>query len=170
MNKKIAYMGLFGAVAILFGYIESMFPVFVTLPGVKLGIANLVTMLMIYIYSWKEAAAVSVVRIFVIGFLFGNLFSIAYSLAGGAISLLVMLLIKRIPGFSISGCSIAGGVAHNIGQLLVAMVLVDSFSLMYYLPILLISGAVTGLVVGLVAAQVLVRIRPLLVREKGGRS
>lgn len=170
MKRKTAYLGLFAAVAIIFGYVESMLPVFVSVPGVKLGIANLVTMLMIYLYSWREAAAISVVRIFVIGFMFGNLFSIAYSLAGACISLIVMLLLKRAGGFSLVGVSIAGGVAHNVGQILVAIGIVENFSLMYYLPVLLVSGTITGLLVGVLANQVFVRIQPLLKRNEGGRK
>lgn len=161
MKRKTAYLGLFAAVAIIFGYVESLFPVFVTVPGIKLGIANLMILLMLYLYTWKEAAVVSVVRILVIGFLFGNLFSIAYSIAGAAISLCVMVGVKRIPGFSMAGVSLAGGVSHNIGQLLVAMAIVENFSLLYYLPALLISGVITGLLIGLVTAQVYPRIRPL---------
>ncbi len=170
MKRKTAYLGLFAAVAIIFGYVESMFPAFVAIPGVKLGIANLVTMLMIYLYSWREAAAISVVRILVIGFMFGNLFSIAYSLAGACISLIVMLLLKKIGGFSLIGVSIAGGVAHNVGQILVAVGIVENFSLMYYLPVLLVSGIITGLLVGILANQVFVRIQPLLKRHEGGRQ
>ncbi len=162
MNRKIAYMGLFAAVAIIFGYIETLIPVFIAVPGVKLGIANLVTVMLLYLYTWREAAIVSVVRIVVIGFLFGNLFSIIYSLAGAAVSLLVMTLLQKIKGFSMVGVSIAGGVAHNIGQIIVAIFIVENFALLYYLPILLISGAVTGLIIGIVTYQVYIRIKNLI--------
>lgn len=90
--RKTAYLGLFSAAAILFGYVESLFPVFLGIPGIKLGLANLVTVFLLYQFSWKEAALVSLVRIFVTGFLFGNLFSILFSLAGAAFSLAVMVL------------------------------------------------------------------------------
>ena len=93
-----------------------------------------------------------------IGFLFGNLFGIAYSLAGAALSMLVMVLCRRVDGFSVVGVSIAGGVSHNIGQLLVAMAIVENLSLMYYLPVLLVSGVVTGFLIGIVCRQVLHRI------------
>lgn len=169
MKKDVAYMGLFAAAAILFGYIETLFPIFVTIPGVKLGIANLVTVIVLYLYSWKEAAAISIARICVIGFMFGNLFSIAYSLSGAATSLLVMALLKKTDAFSMAGISITGGVAHNIGQLVVAMFIVENFSLMYYLPILLISGLVTGLLIGIVAMQVYKRILPVTAHN-GGRK
>lgn len=158
MNKKTAYLGLFTAVAMIFGYVETLLPVFVGVPGVKLGLANLAVVFVLYEYGIKEAALVSVVRILAIGFLFGNLFSIAYSLAGAAVSLICMVLLKRVPGFSVVGVSITGGVTHNLGQLLVAMAIVENFSLMYYLPVLLVAGVVTGLCIGVLAQEVRKRI------------
>ena len=158
MVKKAAYMGLFAAVAIIFGYVETLLPVFIGVPGVKLGLANLAVIFVLEVYSWREAAAVSAVRILVIGFLFGNLFGIAYSLAGAALSLLVMAFCRRLGGFSVVGVSVAGGVSHNIGQLLVAMLIVENLSLLYYLPVLLAAGAVTGFLIGIVSSQVLNRI------------
>ena len=158
-QKKIAYLGLFASVAIIFGYVESLIPFFAGIPGIKLGLANLAVLFILETYSWKEAALVSVVRIFVIGFLFGNLFSILYSLAGAALSLTVMTLIKKKSNFSILGVSVAGGVSHNVGQLIVATVIVENTSLLYYAPALLISGVVTGLVIGMLTREVLRRIK-----------
>lgn len=158
MNKKIAYLGLFSAVAIIFGYIETLIPVFAGIPGIKLGLANLAVLFILERYSWKDAALVSLIRILVIGFLFGNLFSIAYSLAGASLSLLVMTLLRRRQGFSIMGISIAGGVSHNIGQLLVAILIVENTSLMYYAPALLVSGVVTGFLIGILTSETIKRI------------
>lgn len=158
MVKKASYMGLFAALAIILGYVESFFPLFVGVPGVKLGLANLAVIFVLEVYSWREAAAVSAVRILVIGFLFGNLFGIAYSLAGAALSMLVMVICLHFKGFSVVGVSVAGGVSHNIGQLFVAILIVENFSLMYYLPVLLISGTVTGFLIGIISRQVLNRI------------
>ena len=158
-QKKIAYLGLFASVAIIFGYVESLIPFFAGIPGIKLGLANLAVLFILETYSWKEAALVSVVRIFVIGFLFGNLFSILYSLAGAALSLTVMTLIKKKSNFSMLGVSVAGGVSHNVGQLIVAAVIVENTSLLYYAPALLISGVVTGLLIGMLTREVLRRIR-----------
>ena len=158
-QKKIAYLGLFASVAIIFGYVESLIPFFAGIPGIKLGLTNLAVLFILETYSWKEAALVSVVRIFVIGFLFGNLFSILYSLAGAALSLTVMTLIKKKSNFSILGVSVAGGVSHNVGQLIVAAVIVENTSLLYYAPALLISGVVTGLVIGMLTREVLRRIK-----------
>lgn len=96
-QKKLANLGLFAAVAIIFGYVESLIPFFAGIPGMKLGLANLAVLFILEKYTWKEAALVSVIRIFIIGFMFGNLFSILYSLAGAALSLTVMTVMKKNP-------------------------------------------------------------------------
>ena len=158
-HKKTAYLGLFAAIAIIFGYVESLIPFFAGIPGMKLGLANLAVLFILEKYSWKEAALVSTVRILVIGFLFGNMFSILYSLAGAALSLTVMTLMKRFSGFSILGVSVAGGVSHNIGQLIVASFIVENTSLRYYAPVLLISGVATGLLIGFLTGEITKRIR-----------
>lgn len=158
MSRKIAFLGLFSAVAIIFGYVESLIPFFAGIPGIKLGLANLAVLFILDRYTWKEAAFVSFVRILVIGFLFGNLFSIVYSLAGAVLSLLTMSLILRRPGFSVIGVSIAGGVAHNAGQLLAAMCIVENFSLLFYAPALLVSGVITGALIGLLVTEVSKRV------------
>lgn len=157
-NKKTAYLGLFAAVAIIFGYVESLIPFFAGIPGIKLGLANLAVLFILETYTWKEAALVSAVRIVVIGFLFGNMFTIIYSLAGAALSLFVMTLMKKSSGFSILGISVAGGVSHNIGQLIVAALIVENTCLLYYAPVLLISGVITGLLIGLLTKEVTKRI------------
>ncbi len=157
MNRKIALLGLFSALAIIFGYVELLIPS--GIPGVKIGLANLAVVFLLMRYSWKEALLVSLIRILVIGFLFTNAFSILYSLAGAAFSLLVMALLKRSPQFSVFGISMAGGIAHNVGQLLVAMAVVESFSLVYYAPVLLLSGVLTGFLIGALTTEVLKRVR-----------
>ena len=157
-QKKIAYMGLFAAIAIIFGYVESLIPFFAGIPGIKLGLANLSVLFILETYTWKEAALVSMVRILVIGFMFGNMFSILYSMAGAALSLTVMTLMKRFSGFSILGVSVAGGVSHNIGQLIIAALIVENTSLFYYAPVLLISGVITGILIGILTGEVTKRI------------
>ena len=137
---------------------ESLIPFFAGIPGIKLGLANLAVLFILETYTWKEAALVSAVRIVVIGFLFGNMFTIIYSLAGAALSLFVMTLMKKSSGFSILGISVAGGVSHNIGQLIVAALIVENTSLLYYAPVLLISGVITGLLIGLLTKEVTKRI------------
>ena len=157
-QKKIAYMGLFAAIAIIFGYVESLIPFFAGIPGIKLGLANLAVLFILEKYTWKEAALVSMVRIFVIGFMFGNMFSILYSMAGAALSLTVMTFMKKKSGFSLLGISVAGGVSHNIGQLIVATLIVENKSLLYYAPVLIISGVITGVLIGILTGEVTKRI------------
>lgn len=158
MKQKTAYLGLFTAVAIIFGYVETLVPVFAGIPGIKLGLANLAVLFILERYGFNEAAMVSAVRILIIGFLFGNMFSILYSLAGAALSLTAMTLMKKRNGFSIIGISVAGGVTHNIGQLLIAIVIVANRSLLYYAPVLLVSGVITGLFIGWLTAETLKRV------------
>lgn len=158
MKSKLAYLGLFSAVAIIFGYVESLIPFFMGIPGIKLGLANLAVLFLLQKYSVKEAALVSVVRILVIGFMFGNLFSILYSMAGAFLSLTVMTLMIKKTDFSLVGVSVAGGIAHNVGQLIIAMLTVSSLNLIYYAPALLISGVITGIVIGKLTEEVAKRI------------
>ena len=148
MKQKTAFLGIFAAVAIIFGYVESLFPIPFPVPGIKLGLANLCVLFILARYSIKEAALISVVRILVIGFLFGNLFSIVYSLAGAALSLSVMALLKKYSGLSLIGISVAGGVTHNIGQLLVAAFIVENTVVFFYFPFLLVAGVVAGVLIG----------------------
>ena len=145
------------ALAIIFGYVEMLLPVFFVVPGMKLGLANLVTVFVLYRYRAKEAAVISLIRIVVIGFLFANLFSILYSLAGAALSLLCMTAARRFSGLSIVGVSILGGVTHNLGQLIVAALVGENGNVFYYFPALLISGLVTGALIGIVTGEILKR-------------
>ncbi len=110
----------------------------------KLGLANLIIVIALYKMRLFEVFLLSIVRILLSGFIFGNYFSILYSLAGGLLSLAVMALLKKLGGFSVIGISVAGGVFHNVGQLLTAMVVVETFSVIYYVPVLLVAGVITG--------------------------
>ena len=147
-SKRAAMLGILTALALILSYIESMIPFFPGIPGIKLGFANLVMVLLLYHMSFKDALFVSVVRVLAAGFLFGNLVSIIFSLVGGILSLLAMYGLKKIQVFSIIGVSISGGCMHNIGQFLVAMLTVQTQGLIYYLPALLISGVITGFFIG----------------------
>ena len=158
-GRKVAIFGVFTALALIFSYVELLIPINFGIPGAKLGLANLMTVLVLYKMGIKEALALSVTRIILSGFMFGNLFGILYSLSGGLLSFLVMVLLKKSDRFSVAGVSIGGGTAHNIGQLLVAMVVVQTYQVEYYLPVLLVAGEVTGLLIGLVAKEVLKRIQ-----------
>ncbi|BDF33844.1 MULTISPECIES: Gx transporter family protein [Extibacter] len=158
MKNRVAYFGVFTALALIFSYVETLIPFHIGVPGVKLGLANLIIVIALYKMSLKETYLLSVVRVVLSGFIFGNYFSIIYSLAGGLLSLTVMALLRKRGGFSILGISIAGGVCHNIGQLAIAMVVVETFSVIYYIPVLLIAGLATGLLIGIAADGMLKRL------------
>lgn len=157
--KKIAYLGMFTGLALICSYVESLFPISLGIPGVKLGLANVVTVFALYFMDTKEAGLISVARILLSGLMFGNLFGILYSLAGGVVSFCAMVLLKRFQGFSVIGVSIGGGVFHNVGQLVVATLVLESIQLLRYLPVLLLAGLGTGWLMGIVAGEVLRRCR-----------
>ncbi len=151
-------MGVFLALALICSYVESLIPISFGIPGVKLGLTNIVVVLMLYCIGAKEALAVSVCRIMLAGFLFGNLFSILYSLEGGLLSFLIMWAVKRTGKLGILPVSVCGGIFHNIGQLAVAALVVENYNVFYYLPVLLLAGAATGLAIGVVAQELIIRI------------
>ena len=159
MKNRAAYFGVFTALALIFSYVETLIPIQFGTPGIKLGLANLVIVIVLYKSGWKEALLLSVTRIILAGFIFGSMFSILYSLAGGVLSLCIMALLAKKGSFSVAGVSMAGGVSHNIGQLIVAMIVVETYQVGYYLPVLLVAGLITGAVIGAVAGEVLKRIR-----------
>lgn len=159
MKNRVAYFGVFTALALMFSYIETMIPIQFGVPGIKLGFANIMIVIMLYKSSAKEALLLSIVRIMLSGFLFGNLSSILYSIAGGVLSLGIMTLLKKQGGFSVIGVSVAGGVSHNVGQLIVAMLVVETYQVGYYFPVLLVAGVLTGSGIGVVSQEVLKRIR-----------
>lgn len=158
MKNRVAYFGVFTALALIFSYVETLIPFNFGIPGVKLGLANLIIVIALYKIKLSEVYLLSIVRVLLNGFIFGNYFSIIYSLAGGLLSLTVMALLKKKGGFSILGISMAGGVMHNVGQLIIAMIIVETFSVVYYVPVLLISGLITGFVIGIASGEMLKRL------------
>ena len=139
VKNRVAYFGVFTALALIFSYIETLVPISFGIPGVKLGLANLIIVIALYKIPLREVYVLSIVRVLLSGVLFGNYFSIAYSLAGG--------------------------VCHNIGQLVVAMIVVETFAMSYYMPVLLVAGLITGFLIGVVADQVLRRISNIMFLE-----
>ncbi|NLK29279.1 MAG: Gx transporter family protein [Clostridiales bacterium] len=158
-SKKMATYGLLIALAFILSYIESLFPFPFPVPGMKLGLANLVVITALYGMGYKEAFVLSLIRIILVGFTFGNLSTMVYSLAGGILSFLVMLLTKKSKWFSMVGVSIAGGVFHNIGQIIIAILTVYNYYIITYLPFLLITGVVTGALIGILGSLILKRIQ-----------
>lgn len=162
MSKRVAKCGLLIALAMVFSYVEVLIPFNFGIPGIKLGLANLIVVVGFYSMKTTDVIAVSLVRIFLSGLLFGNLMSILYSLSGGILSIIVMLLLKRLHRFSIVGVSIAGGVFHNIGQIIVAMFILENFAVAVYLPPLLIAGTITGMLIGILAMRMLPVIKKVM--------
>ncbi|MCI9493289.1 MAG: Gx transporter family protein [Lachnospiraceae bacterium] len=152
MAKKAAYMGMMTALAFVLSYLETLIPINLGVPGVKLGLANLVVIVALEMMGVKEACTLSLVRVVLTSFTFGNPAGILYSFTGGAFSLLAMVGAKKLKLFSLAGISVLGGVSHNIGQLTAAMLVVENASLMYYLPVLVLSGTAAGVAVGALAA------------------
>ena len=154
MTKRIADSAMLVALALIFSYVEVLIPFSFGIPGIKLGLANLVVVTGLFILKPSEVFGILLTRIILVAFLFGNMSSLIYSLSGGILSFCVMLLLKRCKGFSITGISIAGGISHNIGQLVVAAIVVEAVSIFYYMPVLMISGLVTGMLIGIVGQRV----------------
>ena len=157
--KRITLLALFTSVALLLSYVEMLIgPLFTGVPGIKMGLPNIAIMLVLYRIGTKEAIAVSFIRIVISSILFGNITMFWYSVAGAALSLAVMILLKRIDFFSSLGVSVAGALAHNIGQILVAMLLMQTTQIGYYMIVLSITGTVSGIFVGLLGGFVIKRI------------
>lgn len=157
-TRRIATAGLMAALALIFSYIEVLIPFNFGIPGIKLGIANLVIIVALYYLNGKYALVINLVRIFIAGLLFSGVFGIIYSLAGCLLSFITMILLKRTGLFSVTGVSIAGGVMHNLGQILIAAVVVGNIRVFVYFPFLVISGVITGAIIGIVAYLILKRL------------
>ena len=159
MAKRVAYCAMLSALAMVFGYVEALIPFSVGVPGMKLGIANLVIVVSLHLLPTYQVFFIQLIRIVLISFLFGNMSMMMYSLAGGILSFLVMRFVKKTGIFSIIGVSICGGVSHNVGQLIMAVLAVQTIKLIYYFPMLLIGGLITGCLIGMLAQRILERIK-----------
>ena len=154
-SARIAACGVLTALALIFSYIEFLVPLPIAIPGIKLGLANIVCLVCLYALGEKHAFLINVTRIALAALLFGSVFSALYALAGGVVSFAVMALLKRTKRFSVCGVSMAGGVFHNLAQLAVAGLLVESAQVFYYFPVLLLSGMATGIGIGILATLIL---------------
>ena len=155
--SKLARYGLLIALALALSWLESLLPP-LGVPGVKLGLPNLAVVFALYRLGWKDACVISLVRVALVALLFGNGAGLAYSAAGAALSLAVMGLLNKTGKFSPVGVSVAGGVAHNAGQILVAMALLETARLAWYLPVLWISGTVAGVLIGIASGELVKRV------------
>lgn len=158
-NQRIAFCGIFTALAMIFSWVEMSFPISVGIPGIKLGLANGCIIVILYFFGWREAFLVNLLRISLTGLLFGNFTSFLFGFTGGMLSLAVMAGLKQTGYFSITAVSIAGGVVHNIGQIAVAVLLMENSAIAYYLPVLLIAGVTTGAVVGFLGSLITRRLK-----------
>lgn len=157
--KRIAVYGLITALAMILSYIEHLIPMSFAVPGIKLGLANIVVVFAIYKLRFRDACVISLVRVLLSSILFGNVFSLAYSAAGAALSLAVMGLLFRSGHFGPAGVSVGGGLAHNAGQLIVAALVLETGRIVYYLPVLCFSGTVAGVFIGITAGLLIKRLK-----------
>ena len=154
--KKLTLIGLLAALAIVLSYVEMLLPpIYAAIPGIKLGLANVVSVILLYTLSVKETALVTIVRVLTVAPIFGNFMTLVYSITGAVLSIAVMALLKRTSLFSTVGVSIAGGVCHNLGQILVAILITSTAEIGYYMIFLCISGILSGALIGIVGALVI---------------
>ena len=155
--RKTAELGFFLAVALILSYVESLIPITFGIPGIKLGLPNMIVVLLLFgqRYGAKEALLVNGMRIVLSGFMFSNLYAILYALAGAVFSFVAMLIGKRLRCFSVIGVSVLGGLFHNIGQAVVAMIVVETFAVSYYIPFLIVAGMITGAFLGLIVMEII---------------
>ncbi len=155
-TKSVAFLGLCTALALVLAYVEVLLPpLFPAVPGIKMGLPNIIIVFLLYRRNAASAIAVSLLRMVLVTFLFGNGMAFLYSLAGGILSLAVMMLLRRLQCMSVVGVSVAGGVLHNVGQILMAMLLLDTTQLGYYLVVLTVTGTVAGILIGLGGAALI---------------
>ncbi len=166
MNNKTAYMGLLLAFALILSYIESLLPLSFGIPGIKLGLANLAVLLGICLIGYREALLLAVSKAVICGFLFGNLSMIVYSLAGAVLSFAIMAVMVKSGRFHLPVVSMAGGVMHNMGQVLTAYLVIKTYGLLYYVPILILAGIITGTLIGIAASLVMPYLRKIIGREE----
>lgn len=160
-TKKVAMLGLTIALAMIMSYIEALVPLSFAVPGIKMGLANIVIIFLLYRFGMKEAILVSIIRVILVSLLFSNVMAMWYSLAGAALSLSVMWVLKKIDKFSVIGVSVAGGIMHNVGQIIMAVILLGTEQIALYLPVLIITGTATGVIIGIVSGLVINRFKSI---------
>lgn len=158
-GKKIAFLAISVTLGLILSYVEALIPVFAGVPGMKPGLSNILIVFLLFRYGIAEAATVNLLRILIAGILFGNPFSIVYSLSGAVFAIIGMALLKRTGMFSVYGVSMAGGMLHNAGQILVATFIVENYNIVLYLPVLIVSGCITGFIVGFIGGVIIKRVR-----------
>ena len=159
-TKRLTFIALSASVALVLSYIEALIPpIYAALPAVKVGLPNIVIIFVLYKFGLKDAIAVSVIRLLCVTLLFGNAVMLVYSIAGAALSLSTMALLRYLDRFSTVGVSVCGGVMHNLGQILIAMLLLDTIAVGFYFPVLIITGSTAGIFVGLAGSLLLKKLK-----------
>ena len=162
-TRRIALLGVLTSVALVLSYLEVMLPPISTaVPGIKMGLPNLIIIFLLYKFGLKEAVTVSLIRVFIVALLFGNVMTLAYSVAGAVLSLGLMTLFKKFDFFSQVGVSIIGGISHNLGQILVAIFLFDTIQIGYYMIVLSITGTIAGVVIGIISSILVKKLEKLV--------
>ncbi|MBR5261977.1 MAG: Gx transporter family protein [Oscillospiraceae bacterium] len=163
-SKRIAFLGMCTALALILAYVEVLIqPLFPSIPGIKMGLPNIIIIFLLYRRGAISAAGVSLLRIILVSILFGNVMTLSYSLAGGILSLAVMIILRKLNLLSTVGVSVAGGVTHNVGQILMAMLLLETAELCYYLVVLTVTGTIAGILIGLCGSILIKKIPSKLV-------
>ncbi len=163
-TKKTAFLGIATSVALIFAYVEAILPpIWTAVPGIKVGLPNLIIILVLYLFGFKQATIVSGIRIIIVSMLFGTAMTLAYSVAGAVLSLVLMGILKKTDKFSTVGVSIAGAVSHNLGQIIVAIFLFDTIQIGYYMVVLAITGTIAGVFIGIGSNLLLKRINKIKV-------
>lgn len=160
-SRKVARYALLIALAMVLSWLESLVPITVAVPGMKLGLTNLVVLFALYRMRVTDAAVISLIRVLLVSFTFGNAYAFAYSFAGAVLSLLIMLALKRTGKFSTIGVSIAGGVGHNLGQVIVAALVLETEKIFFYLPVLMVSGIAAGICIGILGGIIVERMKTI---------
>ena len=156
--RQITTMGMLVALAMVLGFVETLIPINLGIPGMKLGLANIVVVIALFLFDIKTAVVVSILRIILIAMTFGNMSMMFYSIAGASLSLLSMIAVSKIKSFSLISVSIIGGIMHNVGQIICAAFVVRTNGVFTYLPVLIIAGLVSGALIGIVAGLISVRL------------
>ncbi len=155
-TKKLTFLGLLAALSIILSFVETLLPpIYAAVPGIKIGLANIVNIFLLYKFSVKDTVSVTLVRVLTVALLFGNMMTLSYSIAGAVLSITVMALLKKTNLFSTVGVSIAGGVAHNLGQIIIAILITSTIEIGYYMIFLCLSGIISGTLIGITGALVL---------------
>ena len=164
-TKQITKLGMFLSIALVLSYFESLLPVMIAVPGIKIGLANIITMLLLYCTNFQKTFCFMVARVILSGFLFSGVSGIVYSFVGGLFCICAMCIIKKSSLFSMIGVSMTGAIFHNIGQIVVAIFIMENAHILYYLPVLCVSGMVSGLVVGYLTYFILKRYNKLFLED-----